>query len=151
MIHAYDKNYLSKAQNNLASMFDFAVYDLEEDLSEFYQKFFKSRISALFETGDSTVIVGKSGVELTLEIIGDETLASKYRPVADRTPEYWCGWALVYFQWYSGLTFKEIDNYIPISEISANSLCDNPAFSRKFFRFVLIFRLLYSSIILSQN
>lgn len=119
MIHAYDKNYLSKAQNNLASMFDFAVYDLEEDLSEFYQKFLKSRISALFETGDSTVIVGKSGVELTLEIIGDETLASKYRPVADRTPEYWCGWALVYFQWYSGLTFKEIDNYIPISEILA--------------------------------
>ena len=26
MIHAYDKNYLSKAQTNLATMFDFAVY-----------------------------------------------------------------------------------------------------------------------------
>ena len=37
MIHAYDKNYLSKAQNNLASMLDFAVYDLEEDLSHFYR------------------------------------------------------------------------------------------------------------------
>ena len=34
MIHAYDKNYLSKAQNNLASMLDFAVYDLDEDLSD---------------------------------------------------------------------------------------------------------------------
>lgn len=119
MIHAYDKNYLSKAQNNLASMFDFAVYDLEEDLTDFYQKFLKSRISSQFERGESTVIVGKSGVELTLEIIGDEKLASKYRPVANRTPEYWCGWALAYFQWYSGLTFKEIDNYIPVSEVLA--------------------------------
>ncbi len=117
MIHAYDKLYLSKAQNNMASMLDFAVYDLEEDLSEFYQKFLYSKISKQFERGESTVIVGKSGVELALEVLDDEKLASKYRPVADRTPEYWCGWALAYFQWYSNLFFREINNLVPISEI----------------------------------
>lgn len=119
MIHAYDKNYLSKAQNNLASMLDFAVYDLEEDLSYFYLKFLQSKICSQFERGESTVIVGKSGVELALDIIGDETLASKYRPAANRTPEYWCGWALAYFQWQTNLGFKEINNYISISEILA--------------------------------
>ena len=119
MIHAYDKNYLSKAQNNLASMLDFAVYDLEEDLSYFYLKFLQSKISSQFERGESTVIAGKSGVELALDIIGDETLASKYRPAANRTPEYWCGWALAYFQWQTNLGFKEINNYISISEILA--------------------------------
>ena len=119
MIHAYDKNYLSKAQNNLASMFDFAVYDLEEELSDFYQKFLMSKICPQFERGESTVIVGKSGVELALEIMGDESLASKYRPTADRTPEYWCGWVLAYFQWYTNLSFREIENYIPISEVLA--------------------------------
>lgn len=119
MIHAYDKNYLSKAQNNLASMLDFAVYDLEEDLSHFYLKFLQSKICAQFERGESTVIVGKSGVELALDIIGDETLASKYRPAANRTPEYWCGWALAYFQWQTNLGFKEINKYISISEILA--------------------------------
>ena len=119
MIHAYDKNYLSKAQNNLASMLDFAVYDLEENLSYFYLKFLQSKICSQFERGESTVIVGKSGVELALDIIGDETLASKYRPAANRTPEYWCGWALAYFQWQTNLGFKEINNYISISEILA--------------------------------
>ena len=119
MIHAYDKNYLSKAQNNLAAMLDFAVYDLEEDLSYFYLKFLQSKICSQFERGESTVIVGKSGVELALDIIGDETLASKYRPAANRTPEYWCGWALAYFQWQTNLGFKEINNYISISEILA--------------------------------
>lgn len=119
MIHAYDKNYLSKAQNNLASMLDFAVYDLEEDLSYFYLKFLQSKICSQFERGESTVIVGKSGVELALDIIGDETLASKYRPAANRTPEYWCGWALAYFQWQTNLGFKEINKYISISEILA--------------------------------
>ena len=119
MIHAYDKNYLSKAQNNLASMLDFAVYDLEENLSYFYLKFLQSKICSQFERGESTVIAGKSGVELALDIIGDETLASKYRPAANRTPEYWCGWALAYFQWQTNLGFKEINKYISISEILA--------------------------------
>ena len=119
MIHAYDKNYLSKAQNNLASMLDFAVYDLEEDLTVFYQKFLQSKICSQFERGESTVIVGKSGVELALDVIGDEALAAKYRPAANRTPEYWCGWALAYFQWQTNLSFKEINNYIPIVEAIA--------------------------------
>ncbi len=100
-------------------MLDFAVYDLEENLSYFYLKFLQSKICSQFERGESTVIVGKSGVELALDIIGDETLASKYRPAANRTPEYWCGWALAYFQWQTNLGFKEINNYISISEILA--------------------------------
>lgn len=119
MIYAYDKNYLSKAQSNLASMFDFAVYDLGEDLSSFYKKFLQSEISVRFERGESSVIAGKSGVELALEVIGNETLAEKYHPAADRTCEYWCGWALAYFQWQSNLTFRQIDNLIPITEILA--------------------------------
>ena len=119
MIHAYDKNYLSKAQNNLASMLDFAVYDLKEDLSLFYQKFLQSKICSQFERGESTVIVGKSGVELALDVMGDESLASKYRPAANRTPEYWCGWALAYFQWQTNLCFREINKLIPISEVLA--------------------------------
>lgn len=117
MILAYDKRYLLKAQNTFASMFDFAVYDLGEELSSFYQKFLQSKISKQFENGNSSVIAGKSGVELALEIIGDEKLASMYRPSMDRTPEYWCGWALAYFQWYTNLTFYDINTSIPISEI----------------------------------
>ena len=117
MIHAYDKNYLTKAQNNLASMLEFAVYDLMEDLSVFYQMFLPSKICSQFEQGESNIIVGKSGVELALVVMGDESLATKYRSAANRTPEYWCGWALAYFQWQTNLTFKIINNYIPISEV----------------------------------
>ena len=119
MIHAYDKNYLTKAQNNLASMLEFAVYDLMEDLSVFYQMFLQSKICSQFEQGESNIIVGKSGVELALDVMGDETLATKYRSAANRTPEYWCGWALAYFQWQTNLTFREINNHIPIDEVIA--------------------------------
>lgn len=117
MIHAYDKNYLYKSQNNLGIMFDFAVYDLQENLSDFFEKFLDSKISKQFERGESSVIVGKSGIELSLEILNNSKLASKYWPVANKSPEYWCGWALAYFQWYTNLSFIQINKYIPINEI----------------------------------
>ena len=117
MIHAYDKNYLAKAQNNLAVMFDFAVYDLDFHLEDFYKLFLQSELSHRFEEGDTSIIAGKSGVELALEIIGDDAKADKYKPVADRSPEYWTGWALAYFQWETNLKFGHIDNLIPITEI----------------------------------
>lgn len=117
MIHAYDKVYLSQAQSNLGIMLEFAVYDLEEDLTSFYQKFLQSELSSRFQNGESGVIAGKSGIELAIEILKDETLGSKYRPSANRMPEYWCGWALAYFQWFSNLTFRNIDTLIPIDEI----------------------------------
>lgn len=119
MIRAYDKNYLAKAQNNMASMLDFAVYDLNEDLTSFYKKFLQSKVSRQFERGESAVIAGKSGVELALEVLGNEKLASKYRPVANRTPEFWCGWALAYFQWFTNLSFLEINTFIPVDEVLA--------------------------------
>ena len=69
MIQAYDKNYLYKSQNNLGIMFDFVVYDLQENLSNFFEKFLFSKISKQFERGESSVIVGKTGIELSLEIL----------------------------------------------------------------------------------
>lgn len=119
MIRAYDKTYLSKAQSSLASMLDFAVYDLKKDLADFYKKFLESKISVQFEHGESSVIAGKSGVELALEVLENYSLAKKYKPAANRSPEYWTGWALAYFQWQTNLSFKQIDSLIPITEVRA--------------------------------
>ncbi len=119
MIHAYDKSYLSKAQTTLASMLDFAVYDLNLSLAAFYGIFLASNVSLRFGSGDAALIAGMSGVELALEVLGDESLADKYRPAANRSPEYWAGWALAYFQWQTNLTFRQIDSLIPITEILA--------------------------------
>ena len=119
MILAYDKNYLSKAQSTLASMLDFAVYDLNVSLEKFYQRFLESTVSNRFESGESSIIAGKSGVELALEVVGNEKLSKEYRPAANRSPEYWVGWALAFFQWQTNLTFKQINSLIPITEIRA--------------------------------
>ena len=120
MIHAYDKVYLEKARTSLARMLDFAVYDLNYDIEDFFNKFLSSGIAARFEKGDFQVIAGKSGVELAYdvaEISGESKRDINPKYTANRSEEYWTGWALAYYQWETGLAFSEIVKYIPIKNI----------------------------------
>lgn len=120
MIHAYDKVYLEKARTTLARMLDFAVYDLKYDIEEFFNMFIDSGIAARFEKGDFQIIAGKSGVELAYdiaEISGENKRDIKPQYTANRSEEYWTGWALAYFQWETGLSFAEIVKFIPIKDI----------------------------------
>ena len=122
MMHAYDKLYLEKARAALARMLDFAVYDLHQDLTSFFDLFISSGVAPLFEQGDIHILVGKSGVELAYEVLERSGLA--YKRVTpqysmDRSEEYWTGWALAYYQWETAQPFAEIVQYIPIQDILA--------------------------------
>ena len=120
MIHAYDKVYLEKARTTLARMLDFAVYDLQYDIEDFFKMFIDSGIAARFEKGDFQIIAGKSGVELAYdvaEISGEDKRDIKPKYTANRSEEYWTGWALAYYQWETGLSFSEIVKYIPIKDV----------------------------------
>lgn len=120
MIHAYDQVYLDKARVVLGRMLDFAVYDLNYDITEFFNMFLDSGLAARFEKGDYAVIVGMSGVELAyqvLELTTGNTERIKPAYTVDRSEEYWAGWALAYYQWETALRFEEIVQHVPIAEI----------------------------------
>ncbi|WP_455193896.1 helix-turn-helix domain-containing protein [Eubacterium ramulus] len=120
MIHAYDKTYLSNAQKNLARMLDYLTNSLHVSLENAWQWFLTSKISMRFECGDCSVLSGMSGVELAFAVLqeADEPLpVSTPKYPFDRTPEYWTGWALAYYQWNTGLRFSEIEHAIPIRTI----------------------------------
>lgn len=120
MIHAYDKVYLEKARASLGRMLDFAVYDLQYDIADFFHLFLSSGIAARFGTGDFTVIAGMSGVELAyyvLETSHGNTDRIKPQYTVNRSEEYWLGWALAYYQWETSLSFEEIIRHVPLQEI----------------------------------
>lgn len=120
MIRAYDKVYLDKARTVLARMLDFAVYELKYDIAEFFDLFISSGIAELFGKGDYSVIVGMSGVELAYRVLEASGIAAaRIRPrySADRSREYWTGWALAYYQWETALCFSEIVRYVPINDV----------------------------------
>ena len=120
MIRAYHKVYLEKARINLGRMLDFATYDLGYDPSEFFDHFMNCGLAKRFGNGDVTLTVGMSGVELAyrvLELTHNQVEYPKPRYTADRSPEYWAGWALAYYQWETAMPFEEILGYIPLDEI----------------------------------
>ncbi len=122
MICAYDKVYLEKARISLGRMLDFAVYDLKYDIAEFFELFIKSGVAEQFETGDYSLLVGMSGVELAYEVLEQsEFKYERMKPnyTADRSEEFWTGWALAYYQWETSISFAEIVRYIPIKDILA--------------------------------
>lgn len=119
-MHAYDKLYLEKAQIALGSMLDYAVYDLQYEAERFWELFIASGYADRFGDGDCALTVGKSGVELTrmiIETASGETITTKPHYTADRSPEYWAGWALAYYQWFSGLSFREIQEIVSVGEV----------------------------------
>ena len=117
MIHAYDKVYLNSAQKIMGAMLHYAVYDCGVKIEVFYEAFLNSALSERFSKGDLYVIAGKSGVEIAFEVmgLGDDFAPASYN--SNRSQEYWTGWALAYYQWYSGKSFREIQEVVSILQI----------------------------------
>lgn len=122
MLCAYDKSYVENARRTMAHMLDHAVYTFGMELREFYELFLISSFSKRFESGDCSVISGRSGWELAHMVLeetghGIPAVLSAGLHGSGRSPEYWSGWALAYFQWESGLSFSQIQRAMPVTEI----------------------------------
>lgn len=120
MTRAYSESYLSKAQKTLACMMDYAVHDLAYDPDAFFTLFLQSRIADEVGRGNPKYIAGNSGIELAREVLFQITGQSIETPSDtrfDRSPIYWSGWALAYYQWHSGLSFRKIHQALPFSEL----------------------------------
>ena len=113
-IRAYDESYLNDAMNNLGDMFDYALCTLKYQPDMFYAQFVVSGIASYFENGNPKYIAGSSGPELAHEIVWrTEGTRLEYIPnqSTDKSPEYWSGWILAYYQWYSTYRFDYLNNH----------------------------------------
>ena len=120
MIPAYDETYVEKGRTALGRMLDYAVYDLRYEMESFYGLFLSSGIAGRFGRGDDTLLVGMSGVELAwtvLEVSGAESERVKPRFAVSRSPEYWTGWALAWYQWNTSLSFEMINRAVPVLSV----------------------------------
>lgn len=111
MTHAYNQLYLEDAMNNLGSMLDCAVHAAHCNLFDFYDMFLSSGVATQMQAGNPRYLCGLSGMELmqlVLERSTDKVVTiEEYQPF-DRTPEYWAGWIVAYYQWHSAYTFSFI-------------------------------------------
>lgn len=120
MTYAYDEMYLNDAMRNLGEAFDYSATVLHISMDDFLDMFIISGIAEQFAAGVPKFVSGLSGTELVWEIL-NRTKKMNVSPAPqieyDYSPEYWCGWILAFYQWNTGKSFKEIKNYLPMSEI----------------------------------
>ena len=120
MTHAYRKKYLKNAARNFGDMMAYAVNDCALDGCRYLHMFISSGLAQQFEHGNLNVIIQKSGVDLAIEAITNATGNAPIAvpSVADyETSEYWGGWALAHYQWYTARRFSSILRFMPFSDI----------------------------------
>lgn len=119
-MHAYPEIYLHRAQGMLGDAFDYGINVFKLQPSEFVSMFLKSSVCKRMELGDFACITGRSGIENAVDIVAEAT--GEYINVViserfTRSAEYWCGWAVAYYQWYTCKKYSDIFKIVSIDEL----------------------------------
>ena len=110
-MHAYDSLFLDDAMENLGDAVEYAIYGMGMTGQEFLDLFLVSGIAEAFSCGEVRYLSGMSGLELTRRVMEKCHLnieMGDYEVRIEYSPEYWVGWALAYYQWYSARSFSQI-------------------------------------------
>ena len=110
-IRAYDELYLPGAQNILGHAVDFAVMTLAIEPNVFGNALAVSESAKQFSEGNPRYVAGMNGCEFAraiLDDVGADYPEAEDEMYLDKSPEYWAGWALAYYQWYTAFSFMDI-------------------------------------------
>lgn len=115
MIRAYNEIYLDDAMQTLAEMFSYVPNARQADV--LFQHFVMSGVAYQFGRGNPRYI------NMPPQALFEEVTGRKIPMIQPysygRSPEYWCGFVLAYYQWYTGLGFEQIGRRLPPSRIIA--------------------------------
>ncbi len=122
VIRAYSEDYVASAQRILGDAVDFAVMTLGLSPDSFGESFAVSQVSRQFGSGNPRYVAGMNGCELARMVLTQTRISftdAEDVMYMDKGPEYWAGWALAFFQWYSAWSFMEILTAVPMGRIIA--------------------------------
>ena len=120
MTHAYQEMYLNNAQALLGDAFDYAINACGIAGGSFMKLFSVSSVSNRIENGEAAYIMGKSGIEAAVDVLVETTgKAPTVKPKANfnRSREYWIGWAVAYYQRFSGRKFSDIFKVLSFEDL----------------------------------
>lgn len=120
MIRAYQEIYLSKAQAVLGDAFHYAVNTCQISGINFVKLFVASSVSKRMENGEPAYLAGKSGIEIVVEVIAEtmgKDISVEAKEQMGRSPEYWIGWAIAYYQWHSARKYSDIFKVVTFEDL----------------------------------
>lgn len=111
MTHAYDEIYLDDAMETLGTALEYAVLVAHIDGQEFINLFIATEIATEFGKGNVKYVSGMSGIELARLVLAKCYISipsGTEIPSTNYPAEYWIGWILAYYQWYTDKSFTTI-------------------------------------------
>ncbi|MBE5873807.1 MAG: helix-turn-helix transcriptional regulator [Lachnospiraceae bacterium] len=90
------------------------------NMDSFLELFIGTGYAEQFAAGVPKYVSGVSGTELVMDVLTKSGMGMDFpqaRIDYDCSLEYWSGWILAYYQWYTGRSFKEILKHITMQEI----------------------------------
>lgn len=119
-MYAYSESYLPVAMDCLGEAFDYAVRACNLGADQFAALFVASGMAAQFQRGCPQVLAGISGTELAMEVISRSGMTMAFPPAQvgyQNSPEYRCGRALAYYQWFTGESFRSLHSRLSVKEL----------------------------------
>ncbi len=107
----YSESQLNRFMDKMGDAFDYAINDCKLDGTEFVKMFVASTACKKIENGEASYISGKSGAEIAIECIYEITgkeLSIEPSEKYSRSAQFWCGWAVCYYQWWSSRRYADI-------------------------------------------
>ena len=104
---------------NLAETFDLCVNIGKIDGQQVSHAFLASGLADQFERQNPVYVVGKSGYELASMLATYLRTALPAEPPAryDRSPDYWVGWSIAWFQLRTGRPYRAALEHVPYDEL----------------------------------
>ncbi len=102
------------------SYFDYAVNTCNISGNDFVKMFVISSVSKRMENGEPAYLAGKSGIEITREIVAETKeleLVVEPQENFERSKEYWIGWAIAYYQWHSERKYSDIFEVVAFDDL----------------------------------
>lgn len=124
MKYTYDESYLNDIQKNLGFFFQSAICLLKFSPEQVQSIFLESEVPHQIEIANPDFLCGKSGFELLIiackNISIDKSVTEALNEPFYPQAEYWSGSVLAYYQWQTGVPFKDILEKFPLQHILDN-------------------------------
>ena len=95
----------------MGDAFDYAINTCGISGNDFIKLFLASTVCNRMENGEPAYLAGKSGIEIVIEVVAQTMgieISNEPKEHFGRSKEYWIGWAVAYYQWYSCRKYSEI-------------------------------------------
>lgn len=111
MMRAYIEPYLKNVMRNVGVLSHFCINEYGLSPEKFADLFAKSHVAKQISNGNPRFLAGLSGKEMAdmiMEASDEKGCRRVGTDIYQVSPEYWAGWVMAYYQWYTSKSFAQM-------------------------------------------